>query len=163
MWDQLCLGLEGIQFQLGLSNMIYNYSYYDYGFLTSDTWIKSQWKFITDNYLQIKGWKDVQKPYRTHDLFLMEAFVESHMIPDSDLIMINKCRQYVRVWRLSEIVDAVGKCVTQDSYNGIKKSSQVHSQDSVWPMIKRPNVNYWFKWKYWINVIFCSSLQNRKL
>ena len=163
VWDQLRLGLEGIQFQLGLSNLIYNYSYYDYSFLTSDTWIKSQWKFITDNHLRLQGWKDVQKTYRTDDVFLMEAFVDSHTIPDSHLVILNRCRQFLRVSRLSEIVDAVGKYITQDSYNGIRKSCQVDSQNTIWPQIVRPNVNHWFKWKHWINVIFCASRQNRRL
>lgn len=162
LWKQMRLGIEGLQFQIGSQGMVFNYSYYDYGFLAGDTWLKSHWKFVSDYNFSFQGWKDIQPLRRARDIFLMEAFVQFGSITQKDLIILNECRQYLQVWCLSDIVDITGTYITQEAHNGRRDPARVSLHKS-WPKFRRPNVNHWIKWQHWLKMVFCTPLQERRL
>ena len=74
LWDQLRLGLESIQIQIGIQDIIFKYPYQKFEFLVANTWIKSQWNFISKYNLKIKNWTSKLRTYREGDCYLMEHF-----------------------------------------------------------------------------------------
>jgi len=109
-WDQLRLGLEGIQVQVGVPDIIFNHPYDEFSILAEECWLKSHWKFLSSQGYSLQGWKEKQPTKRRHDSFIMCKIIESSiMISDDDLKKINRCRLYLRAWTIADIASGDGK------------------------------------------------------
>jgi len=154
-WDQLRLGLEGIQVQVGVPDIIFNHSYNEFSILAEECWIKSHWKFLSSQGYSLQSWKEKQSTKRRNDSFIMCKMIESSIISDADLKKINRCRLYLRAWTISDMASGDGKTISQQYYNGYRDESRGTGRHGIWKDVKRPNVNYWFVWKQFLTKVYC--------
>jgi len=162
VWKQMKLGLEGLQQQIGLKNIIFDYPYEEYAFLAESSWLKSHWKFISQQGYKVQGWTEQQKPRRIGDTFLMEQMIESGIISPDDLKKINRCRLYLQVWTIADIATGDGKEVSNSYYKGHRDNAR-DTKKTHWKEMKRPNINYWFIWQKYISIIFCNKENDLQL
>ena len=106
--DLLRVSIETAQLEIGIGRSLFQLDYNTYEFLLTDCWIKHIWKFIQcNNILLIDRYTSFPTPQRENDLFLMEVFVNEGF-PRHKLVKINKCRLYLGVLTLSDIMNGYG-------------------------------------------------------
>jgi len=157
VWKQLKLGLEIIQLHIGLPGLILNYEYDRYSFLCPPCWIKTVWKFMDSQKLHMKGWNS--RPHqRENDTFLIQAIL-SHQISQKEVLVLNECRIYLQIEKLSDIANGDGLRISECFYYGRRDK---HKKSTLtWPNLKRPNVTKWLIWgKNGLNIYFVDKNLN---
>ena len=118
LWDQL------YQICVGVGGLIYNYPYHKYESLTPPSWITSQWKFLSETGLEIRGWQHNFTLQRGANEFIMECFVRNGICP-KDLQKLNECRIFLQLITLADIVTGDGKRIALNFYNGYRDRFRV--------------------------------------
>jgi hypothetical protein len=75
----------------------------------------------------------------------MEELMGSTLLNKRDLAEINRCRVYLRVFFLSDIVNIQGNTIEEWAING-ERSNARHSSWH-WPVQRKPPQTIWNKWK----------------
>jgi hypothetical protein len=75
----------------------------------------------------------------------MEELTGSTLVNKRDLAAINRCRIYLRVFFLSDIVNIQGGTIEEWAING-ERSNGRHSS-WYWPVQQKPPRTMWNKWK----------------
>jgi len=120
------------------------------GRLATDSLIKSTWEFLTDHNLQLITDLNVDLP-RQDDCYLITNIIP--LIEDSDhLTQINRCRLYLRVIFLSDVVDGSGKELLAAAWNGERILSP--QRIGQWPNHVKPPPSAWTLWKYYLKKTF---------
>ena len=83
------------------------------------------------------------KRQRHHDVFLMEQFVGSKLTT-RDLKLLNYCRLYLRVLRLSDITSTDGTRILPQYWKGLSRSTQ---STLMWPVQPKPGIIAWKVWQ----------------
>ena len=108
---------------------------------------------------QIELVTDIVAPIlREHDVFLMSAFL-NNQYNDNDRRVVNRCRLYLKVLTLAEIVSGDGKEILHSSWTGEITTDSL--RDYVWPHQGRPTEREWTIWRRCLSKAFCS--RNRLL
>ena len=106
-----------------------------YGHLLTDCWLKHVWNFIQrHNIILIDRVTNFPTPQQENDVFLMEVFAHENY-SHSKLAKINRCRLYLGVLTLSDIMNGYGNGLTC-AYNCIKdttRPSHYHWPKQPWP------------------------------
>ena len=101
----------------GTPTWIFDQSHPHLAKIVDEVWMQSTWNFIREYNITVSSQQPYFTPPRQHDSFLIPTFVSMN-VPSSVLIKVNKCRLYLRVLTISDIVDAGGKIVLKDYMNG---------------------------------------------
>ena len=145
----LQISLESAQLEIGIGRSIFSLNYEDYHFLLTDCWIKHLWKFTYYNDIRIRDHhSELPSLQRENNLYLMEIFVNEGY-SKIKLKNINRCRQYLQVIMLSDVMNGYG--------DGFTTTYMCHKDDFrvsqfKWPRQPRPNTSSIKDWK--------SALQN---
>jgi hypothetical protein len=75
----------------------------------------------------------------------MEELTGSALVNKRYLTAINRCRIYLRVFFLSDIVNIQGDAIEEWAFNG-ERSNERHSSWH-WPVQQKPPCTMWNKWK----------------
>ena len=97
------------------------------GSLLPQLCIKSLWRFSYQFGIKLPGTAHDLDLAREGDNFLMESFA-CHF-PKKQLVILNRCRLYLKVCRLSDIVDGTGEQITLVSYKGLRNCQRVSRLD----------------------------------
>jgi len=159
--QQIRLGLEAIQMQLGVTDIIFNYAYDKYQSLVQSSWLKSLWCFLSRQGYTIKGWTNVLQFSREEDKCIMEEIICKNEPTEIELSRINQCRVYLQAWSLSDIVDGNGEYITSKAYNGYRDESRVSKLH--WKEHKRPHYVCWYEWRKYLSKTFSQNENDRKL
>ena len=142
--DLLTISLESAQLEIGVGRSLFSLDYEKFSFLLTDCWIKGVWKFAAENDIKIKDYFTKFPPLsRDNDLYLMEIF-QNEGYSKSKLIRINKCRQYLRVLTLSDVMNGFGDGFSC-AYNCIRNKE--HISPYTWPRQTKPANKYITDWK----------------
>jgi hypothetical protein len=82
----------------------------------------------------------------------MEEFTVSDLVNKRDLADINRCRVYLRVFFLSDIVNIQGDTIEEWAITG--KRSNARRSTWHWPVQQKPPRNMWSKWKAALRAVF---------
>lgn len=106
--------LEAAIIEMGILSNLFDLDYERFECLLSPCWIKNVWKFIDEHDLRIEQ-KVIPKipKEREEDLSIMQALVESGHFKKRELRQANRCRWYLQVTTLSQIVDGYGEQFTR--------------------------------------------------
>jgi len=158
--EQLQYGLETMQIQAGVPEIIFSYNYNKFSHLLEASWLRHMWKFLYDEKLEIKGWPHKLQIQREYDEFIMPAFVK-YGIPTSELLILNKCRSYLQVMSVSDIANGDGKTIAKNFMDG--KKDDTRRSTLKWTNVVRPGYNAWKLWAETIRTVFCKSDRGTKL
>jgi hypothetical protein len=141
--------LELMFVEIGVSTNFHELPYNSLHILATDSLAKSTWKFLHDNDISLEH--DIVWPApRDGDISLMVSFLNGGCSKDQ-LIILNKCRLYLRAFYLSDIVNGNGSLIESDSWNG--RICNIHRQQS-WPNQGKPPPSAWELWRTYIRKCF---------
>jgi len=133
-----------------------------------DKWISHIWQTLCTYNMQIQNKLWVICLLHHNDLFLMEV-VNGLRLSPLQVECINTCRMYLKVTRLTEIVNHMGTmllpqilcCSKEHSAQGLDALS---SSTLQWPCIHIPPVqSSWCLWTMMICNLFAGSVQGTKI
>ena len=154
----LLMELEAASVELGVDGNMFDLSYDRWEYLLTDCWLKSTWKFCSDHSIVLRGNYDPPTPQRIHDYSIMRKLVTEYreMFTKGELRTINRCRLYLQVMFISDIVSGEGKHVTLKYLHGIKDSFR--RSRWVWPLQLRPTGREWKVWQKAVQLIVTSRV-----
>jgi hypothetical protein len=129
---------------VGSSTSVLALPCHNYSTWLDSCWLVSFWKFITKVGLVItlrQQWLPVIA--RQADIALMDHFI-TQGYKASQFIQLNRCRLYLQVITLTDIVSADGTCIIPDILAGIPLSDRRSSLK--WPNQQRPPAKDWAVW-----------------
>jgi len=159
-WKQMELGLEIAQSLLGARDIIFNLNYPHYEHMLPQTWLKSMWKFLHDQKLQVRGWQAKLLPQREYDPTIMEVFIQKG-VGKSTLTVLNKCRKYLDVIFLSDICTGDGKRISALSLNAQHRCKHINTYSTTTQV--KPSVGDKYMWKQYIHSCFCVGSNSSRL
>jgi hypothetical protein len=136
--------LEALQVEIGSDRFPFVLDYSIYGILASSTWVSSTWEFVDRFNIGLQ----VQLPQlslaRDGDTFLMDLFVFKGY-RRQQLVWLNRCRLFLKVARLSDIVTGCGCYLTRQSLLGIPDVTR--AENVIWPTQGILPPSHWNLWK----------------
>jgi len=150
-WKQLHLSLEIAQLETGTCDIVYN-SPHQLASLLPNTWVRSQWIFLSKHGITIQGWRQKHPLQRRNDQPIMEAFQKAG-VSIQTLRILNKCRMYLNVITVSDITDGYGESILNDSLVGYV-IRDVESSKYSWKKVNKPTVREWEIWKQFLFSVF---------
>jgi len=160
MWKQFRLGMELLQLYTGALCCVVNTNFDIYAPLVEATWITSQWEFLYRNDIKLNGWDMLIEKQRENDMGLMEMFVNEGYRND-ELILLNKCRMYLQVLTVSDVVDGDGTHLCPITTTG-KLYKGRHSKFK-WPKVTKPTIRAWYEWRTALRKTLCTNESNDTL
>ncbi len=117
--------------------------------LATDSLVKSTCQFLLT---QLDLRHDIKvRPIRIYDQALMSAFYDLHP-SQVELLKLNKCRLYLRVYFLSEIGTGDGLAILAEAWSG--KQLETVYKSSSWPRNQRPCYKDWLIWQCFLKKAF---------
>jgi hypothetical protein len=141
---------ELLMLEVGLGTVLSEISYSNYSCLATNSLIKSTWNFLQNNDLDLRH-DIVIQPQRIHDQVLMQVFTKFTQSRE-DILLLNRCRLFLRAYHLSDIVDGSGVYITDDAWLG-RPSNNLHRTKS-WPSQGCPSNGAWILWRKMIKKCF---------
>jgi len=102
-WDQLQIGIEAIQLQLGTVEFPFNSEYSSLSHLIPASWYTGVWKFCDELDIIFRGWKSTIPMQRINDSEIMLSFSKQGY-SKATMEILNNCRQYLQVITISELM-----------------------------------------------------------
>jgi hypothetical protein len=133
-----------LQLIVGVPTNFLNVPYSAYHHWVCPSWLKSIWLFISKlniNIFMVKAWLP-PKPVG-NDLNQMEYFV-SQRFSSQQLIGLNRCRLYLQLLSLSDMVSSNGTCIIGSILEGGKLVDR--RSNLVWPEQGTPSKSDWTLW-----------------
>jgi len=110
--------------------------------------VKSSWHFLDTFGFSL--WTDVQASLPSKgDAFLM-PILESVITDVPHLCLVNRCRRYLRVLFLSDIVDGSGFHILDEAWMGSGALQSVRLES--WPNQQRPPSSAWHLWRKYLKI-----------
>ena len=131
--------LEAIQIEIGSQQQFFQLNFHTYGFLTPTSWLATLWEGVSWYSLQLQPGRWDLSPPRLHDVALMDALIGHKTFTNDEIACVNRCRLYLKVFFLSDIVNSAGTKVLQNAYDGTI-STQWRSRWK-WPRQPRPRMD----------------------
>jgi len=148
--------VEQAQLEVGSLTPFYQLPFQQYGFLLTDCWLKSLWRFLSDAglHLQASGGSGLHLQ-REQDTFLMDSLVSLAAYTPATLQALNRCRLYMRCLSLADISTGTGDRLHPPLYT---RFSPQPPSPFLWPM-EHPSPADWASWHSILPQVFCSSGQ----
>jgi hypothetical protein len=138
--------------ELGILRPLANLSYDELGILATDSLLKSTWDFLDQHNFQLHT-RDFDTFPCQGDCYIMEAILP-YVSSDEQLLWVNKCRLYLRVIYLSDIVTGDGTSIEDIAWLG---SMRMHPQrEESWPNQQNPPMRAWLLWRKVLKSAFVS-------
>ena len=154
LWKQLQVGLEFMQLEAGVSELILNVSYKQYSPFVLPSWLKALWQFMDANQFQMKGWKNRLEPARRNDMLIMHALSRQGYSMET-MSILNKCRIYLQVFTLADISTASGQRIIPSYLSGRRDPHR--PSRFAWRTVHRPTPTAFLTWRRCILETFCGS------
>jgi hypothetical protein len=131
--------------QVGVAGSLFTYAVKDYGMLLPSGWMKSTWLFCDEYHIEVKDWLPHIQPLRENDRFIMlEARRVISAKDSSSMVSFNKCRRFLRVVTMAEVVSGDGVSLRKDILDGRRDEwnqrpitfSEAHPVSSDWKVWK---------------------------
>jgi hypothetical protein len=139
------ISLSYLQLAVGSGVNVLSLSPSTYKNWIDSCWLVSFWNFLHKAQLLItttKHW--LPKLVREHDKVLMDYFIALGY-PKHILGALNRCRIYLQVITLSDIVSADGSCIIPDIFHGLPLLDRYSTLK--WPCQQRPPTTDWSIWQ----------------
>ena len=110
--------MELLKLETGIGNSILSRNYHIFGILACKSWLKHTWEFAARNNIKVIDTCPEIPLLRLKDRYLMELFVTNGNYWGNTLQQLNKCRLYLRVATLADILDGSGRIIRSDMWAG---------------------------------------------
>ena len=112
--------------------------------LTPQSWLQQLWHSISKYSIKLtKLHSKIPLPWE-NDVALMDAVIQAKFFSRDEVECINRCRLYMKVFFLSDIVSGNGKLILQEVYEG--REIKDRTSRWQWPRQSRPRKKHWLLW-----------------
>jgi len=140
----LLISLSYLQLAVGSSVNVLALPPHKYVQWVDHCWLLSFWMFLHKLKLQVSATSQWLPPLlRNHDKNLMDYFIGLGYSP-AILGTLNRCRLYLQIVTLSDIVSADGSCIIGDVFHGLPLIDRTSTLK--WPCQQRPPPKDWGVW-----------------
>jgi hypothetical protein len=150
--------IKTAKLELGIGFSLFTSDYKKFGMLAMDCWIVQSWKFFYLHGIEILEDTPTPPLGRIGDLYLIPAFL-GHGFKGKELAHINRCRLFLQVTSLADIVSADGKHITHATWHGCKDS--LRPSYYYWPNQGNPTPRDWQLWHRCLSLSFCGGQERR--
>ena len=140
--DLLRISQSYTQLEAGTSKHVMQYPWEAAEQYVTTTWITSLWDFLTkiDATIEVEdAWRPL--PQRENDQFLMDRIGQDSAITTTEIRQFQRCRIYLQVTTLSDIVDGTGKFIDEKAWRG--ERDKYRTATYRYPTQQRPDGNAW--------------------
>ena len=110
--------------------------YSRYGVYATNTWLTHTWKFMEEKKITMMNRTRRLILRREHDSFIMETIIQNIPLTLAKLKAINRCRCYLNVTTMADIVTGDGVQILKSIWKG--KLNKVQRTMYNWPKQTRP-------------------------
>ena len=135
--------LEALKMELGTNGSVFSLPYETWGPLATESWLKFTWHFLAEHEMRISDGVAEFTLCREHDSLLMDNFVAAGYTGET-LRTLNRCRLYLRVVMMSEVINGGGSKLRPEMLEGTKPKE---SSTYEWPVQGKPSAKGWKLWK----------------
>ena len=96
---------------LNSSGNLFSINYEKAHFLASTSWLKHLWKFVQHHHILLQDNAPPIQHFTNNDMCLMDIFIQGDL-KRWEIININKCRKYLQVLTLGDIITGDGKTIS---------------------------------------------------
>jgi hypothetical protein len=151
--ELLRASVEITKIHIGHRGNIFTLDYHMLGSLSPPSWISHLWHFCHTSKIRVVETITPNVALsRVNDCFLMEAIASSRYFTKNELCHINRCRLYLKVMTLSDIVNGNGTQLRHGVLKG--QLMELESLQYIWPRQERPGVTSWRLWRKAIKRVF---------
>jgi hypothetical protein len=146
--------LDYTQLEIGCSAQVLGQDYNRYNqAILCPNWITAIWESLHACKASVAINSDwILQSARIGDITIMEDLTGSAIVNKRDFTNINRCRVYLRVFFLSDIVNIQGDTIKEWAITG-ERSNARHSTWH-WRVQQKPPRNMWNKWKAALRAVF---------
>ena len=151
----LMVSLESLRLELGINEPILNsnFSYFNDKYQLTPSWISNTWEFLSLHSITVDVDAHKIPKKRKNDSPLMAALLQ-HGIDRYTLNVVNKCRQYLKIFMISDMTTGCGKKITSEAWNC--QRNDFNSTDSLlWPNTPPPSSKMVKVWQNTIHLVLC--------
>ena len=146
--------LEGLKLEVGISTSLFERQFAVYGKgLNTSTWLSHTWEFMSEHNISYVEPLGNLETFRQGDKCIMDVLL-TEGYTKAQCMTLNRCRMFLQVINLSEIVNAEGTELLIGSINGNKRPSL---NKLNWPAQQSPPRSEWKLWQLAISKAFASS------
>ena len=149
---------QAMLLELGCQHPMFDQDYTKFKHIVSDSWMKSTWQFMQEHHIKMQTNFPSIKLSCPGDKFLIQELAKAY--PNS-LAKLNRCRLFLQVTTLAEIVTADGKSIIQSAWEGRPKTTKTNK--FFWPGQGNPPPADWKLFREAIGKVFQVDQQSRKL
>lgn len=142
---------ETTKLALGLPGNLFSIPYSETHFLVTSSWLKHLWQFISENHILMQDHTPPLPTSTNNDKFIMDICLHNN-IPRRDLIRINKCRKYLKVLTIGDIITGDGKSIISTIKYGQRSSA--FTSKLQWPNQQDPGHKALSVWRRTIKKLF---------
>ena len=154
----LGISLSYLQLAVGVCSSVLTLPYHSYSTWIDSYWLTSFWRFLCKSQITLElSTQWIPSLARIDDIALMEHFVNVGY-PASQLAQLNRCRLYLQVITLADIVSADGSFILPDAFIGVPLSDRKSALK--WPNQQRPPSK---DWAVWSSALKCLQPRNKLL
>ena len=158
----LTANLEQLRLEIGTNCDILSADYKEYEkIILTQSYVQSTWKFMSENHLKLNDKTEKVKMLREGDVSLMEIFMKKKDISSHELLTLNRCRIYLKVFSLADVTTGDGKQLKKEIMMG--RISETGRDTKHWPRWEKPTLSAWSTWRSALIRTFCDNYQNRNL
>jgi len=141
----ILISLSYLQLLSGSATPILQREYKQYQQWVENSWLTSLWAFLSKvKYKVVVHQEWLPSKPRANDISLMDQFMALGY-KANQLLSLNRCRLYLQVIYLSDLVSADGKLIIPDCKRGIRLRDRVSSLN--WPIQAKPPQSAWTLWQ----------------
>ena len=156
--ELLRANIEAIKIHVGIRHNIFTMDYERLNKLVPPSLIKNVWYFCSKHDIIINETTTTDLILRReNDRFIMESIaLGHHHFTNNELAHINRCRLYLQVTTLSDIVNGNGMLIRQGALKGTLK--KLNKPYYSWPRQTRPGITSWRLWRKAIKTCFMRNI-----
>ena len=143
--------IQQMKVEIGLPGALFCQDYGKYHQLATDTWVKHAWQFLWEHSMSINDGDPHLQLRREGDMFLVSAFSAAGFAKQC-LVRLNRCRLFLQVTTLADIVTGLGTAITNSAWQGTLDTTR--PKFYLWPKQQRPPQTDWFEWRAALQTTF---------
>jgi hypothetical protein len=149
----LQVSVEQLKLELGVDTEPFNSDYSALRSLATDCYTTHMWDFLDTYNIKLSTSTGDIPLQRQGDEMFMARVTKTQKLNKHQLMSVHKCRLYLKISRLSDVVSVCGKFIRPEVWE-TEISTRLNAGGYDWPRQGRPSVSDWQTWKDTLVAIF---------
>ena len=153
----LQVSLDSLRLELGLGHNLLNadYKHISTALKPTNSWICNTWEFMHAHSITSSVDATAIPRMRENDQPLMELVLASS-ISKADMQVVNKCRIYLQVFNIADMVTGCGSQLTLHAWNCVR-DDRVLQFNYTWPQSPAPSQKMKRIWRQALRILLCKN------